>query len=176
MNKAEDYLVIGKEKYPAYKCEIEQNKLNFYPENPRVYSVLNGNNYTPTQTEIEELMCKKDHVKQLKESIKSNGGLIDPIIVRDGDYVVLEGNSRLAAYRLLNKQDPIKWSKLKAIILPNDIPESAVFALIGQYHIIGRKDWDPYEQAGYLYRTINKSKKKPRIISKRVRNESIGYK
>lgn len=165
MNKTEDYLVIGKEKYPVCKCEIEQNKLNFYPENPRVYSVLNSNNYTPNQTEIEELMCRKDHVKQLKESIKSNGGLIDPIIVRDGDYVVLEGNSRLAAYRLLNKQDPIKWSKLKAIILPNDISDSAVFALIGQYHIIGRKDWDPYEQAGYLYRTINKSNKSPELLA-----------
>ena len=143
MNKTEDYLIIGKEKYPIDKYEIDQSKLMFYPENPRVYSVLNSNNYTPTQEEIEELMCKKDHVKQLKESIKSNGGLIDPVIVRDGDYVVLEGNSRLAAYRLLYKQDPIKWSKIKAIILPKDIPDSTIFALIGQYHIIGRKDWDP---------------------------------
>ena len=101
-NVVEDYLVIGKEKYPVKKCEIEQSKLKFYPENPRVYSVLNINNYVPTQKEIEELMCKKDHVKRLKESIKSNGGLIDPIIVRDGDFVVLEGNSRLAAYRMLS--------------------------------------------------------------------------
>lgn len=165
MNKTEDYLIIGKEKYPIDKYEIDQSKLMFYPENPRVYSVLNSNNYTPTQEEIEELMCKKDHVKQLKESIKSNGGLIDPVIVRDGDYVVLEGNSRLAAYRLLYKQDPIKWSKIKAIILPKDIPDSTIFALIGQYHIIGRKDWDPYEQAGYLYRTINKSNKTPELLA-----------
>lgn len=156
-NVVEDYLVIGKEKYPVKKCEIEQSKLKFYPENPRVYSVLNINNYVPTQKEIEELMCKKDHVKRLKESIKSNGGLIDPIIVRDGDFVVLEGNSRLAAYRMLSAQDPIKWSKIKAMILPKDIPDSAVFALIGQYHIIGRKDWEPYEQAGYLSRTLSKS-------------------
>ena len=27
-----------------------------------------------------------------------------------------------------------------------------VFALLGQYHIIGRKDWEPFEQAHYLYR------------------------
>lgn len=63
MNKTEDYLIIGKEKYPIDKYEIDQSKLMFYPENPRVYSVLNSNNYTPTQEEIEELMCKKDHVK-----------------------------------------------------------------------------------------------------------------
>lgn len=161
----EDYLVIGKEKYPVKKCEMDQSKLKFYPENPRVYSVLNLNDNMPTQKEIEELMCKKDHVKRLKESIKSNGGLIDPVIVRDGDFVVLEGNSRLAAYRLLSVQDPIKWAKIKVNILPSDIPESAVFALIGQYHIIGRKDWEPYEQAGYLSRTISKSKQTPEMLA-----------
>lgn len=161
----EDYIVIGKEKYKTRKCEIEQSKLIFYPENPRVYSILNSNNDVPTQKEIEELMCRQEHVKQLKESIKANGGLIDPIIVRDGDFVVLEGNSRLAAYRILYKQDPIKWSKIKAMILPKDIPDSAIFTLIGQYHIIGRKDWNPYEQAGYLYRTLKKTNKTPEALS-----------
>ncbi|MGA2545393.1 MAG: ParB N-terminal domain-containing protein [Rectinemataceae bacterium] len=93
-----------------------------------------------------------DHVKQLVQSIRANGGLTDPLIVRDGDYVVLEGNSRLAAYRLLEGNDPIKWGKVKCTLLPKDISESLVFALLGEYHIIGKKDWAPYEQAGYLYR------------------------
>ena len=155
----DDILTIGKTDYKVKKGELEQSKLLFFPENPRVYSVLNLGDEKPTQAQIEEVMCKADHVKQLKESIKSNGGLIDPIIVRDGDMVVLEGNSRLAAYRILYKQDPIKWSKIKVILLPKDIPDEAVFALLGQYHIIGRKDWEPYEQAGYLYRTINDTKK-----------------
>lgn len=155
----DDILTIGKTDYQVKKGELEQNKLLFFPENPRVYSVLNLGDEKPTQTQIEEVMCKADHVKQLKESIKSNGGLIDPIIVRDGDMVVLEGNSRLAAYRILYKQDPIKWAKIKVILLPKNIPDESVFALLGQYHIIGRKDWEPYEQAGYLYRTINDTKK-----------------
>ena len=110
-------------------------------------------------------MCRDDRIKQLKESIKSNGGLIEPIFVRDGDMVVLEGNSRLAAYRLLNKQDPIRWAKIKVTLLPADIPDSAVFTLLGQFHIIGRKDWNPYEQAGYLYRTINDSNKPIEILA-----------
>lgn len=155
----DDILTIGKKKYNVKKGEIEQSKLLFFPENPRVYSILNLNDEKPSQAQIEELMCRADHVKQLKESIKSNGGLIDPIIVRDGDMVVLEGNSRLAAYRILYKQDPIKWSNIKVILLPKNIPNEAIFALLGQYHIIGRKDWEPYEQAGYLYRTINDTKK-----------------
>ena len=160
-----DYITIGKEKYPVKTMEVDQSKLLFWKENPRVYSALNVGDEEPTQKEIEDTMCSKDHVKTLKESIKSNGGLIDPIIVREGDNVVLEGNSRLAAYRILFKQDPIKWSKIKATFLPKDISESAIFTLIGQYHIIGRKDWDPYEQAGYLYRTIKTSKKTPEILA-----------
>ena len=92
--QSKDSITIGNEKYPVINCELEQKKLQFYSENPRVYSILNINDSTPSQDDIEKLMCTKDHVKQLKESIKSNGGLIDPIIVRDGDYAVLEGNSR----------------------------------------------------------------------------------
>jgi len=66
--------------------------------------------------------------------------------------MVLEGNSRLAAYRLLAGNDAIKWGMVKCTLLPQEISESLVFALLGEYHIIGKKDWAPYEQAGYLYR------------------------
>ena len=164
-NAVEEMMTIAKEKYKVIKCELEQSKLKFFPENPRVYSVLNIGNEKPSQEQIEEVMCRDDRIKELKESIKSNGGLIEPIFVRDGDMVVLEGNSRLAAYRLLNKQDPIKWAKIKVALLPADIPDSAVFALLGQFHIIGRKDWNPYEQAGYLYRTINDTKKPMELLA-----------
>lgn len=147
-------LTIGKKEYDIQEMNLDQADLKFYPENPRVYSVLDVANCVPDQSEIEEIMINMDHVKQLKESIKANGGLIDPLIVRDGDYVVLEGNSRLAAYRILARQERIKWAKVKCKVLPADISDAAIFALLGQYHIIGRKDWSPYEQAGYLYRRV----------------------
>ncbi|ETP71513.1 ParB-like nuclease [Lachnospiraceae bacterium JC7] len=148
---AEEILTIGNVDYTVRLDDLNQADLKFYPENPRVYTTLNMDG-EPSQEDIEEYMCNQDHVKQLKVSIKSNGGLIDPVIVRDGDFVVLEGNSRLAAYRLLNAEDPIKWGMIKCKILPGDISDSAIFTLLGQYHIVGRKDWDPYEQANYLYR------------------------
>lgn len=152
-------LTIGKQDIAVQELEIEQSKLRFYPDNPRVYSVLQVSDESkPEQAKIQELMCSMEHVKQLKESIKSNGGLIDPVIVRDGDFVVLEGNSRLAAYRLLANIDPIQWGMIKCILLPSDIDDSLIFQLLGQYHIIGRKDWSPFEQAGYLYRRRKESK------------------
>lgn len=152
MAESTENLTIGKRDYLVTITELNQADLLFYTENPRVYSTLNVAGGEPTQEEIEEHMCNLDHVKQLKVSIESNGGLIDPLIVRDGDFTVLEGNSRLAAYRLLCKIDAIKWGKVKCKVLPANIDDAAIFALLGQYHIIGRKDWDPFEQANYLYR------------------------
>ena len=164
----QEILTIGKHDYKVKNQELLQANLKFYPENPRVYSVLDVSKSEPTQEEIEKVMCKMDHVKQLKESIKANGGLIDPLIVRDGDYIVLEGNSRLAAYRMLYREDPIKWAKVRCMLLPADISDAAIFTLIGQYHIVGRKDWDPYEQAGYLRRRIQASNQSIEGISKEL--------
>lgn len=167
-DELKDKIIIGGKEYDVVKIEINQSLLQFYPENPRVYSALSADFAEPDQETIEKIMITMDHVKQLKESIKSNGGLIDPVIVKDKDFIVLEGNSRLAAYRLLAKEDPIKWGKIKCILLPENISESAIFQLLGQYHIIGRKDWSPYEQAGYLYRRIKKSNQSLEFIAKEL--------
>lgn len=165
---ATSQLTIGKRSFTVEDKELPQADLKFYIDNPRVYSVLRNAEEEPTQGEIEKLMVDMDHVKQLKLSIESNGGLIDPLIVRDGDFVVLEGNSRLAAYRLLCRTQPIKWGMVKCKILPKDIDDSAIFTLLGQYHIVGRKDWSPYEQAGYLYRRKRDTKLPVEAMSKEL--------
>ncbi len=155
---SEKSITISGKEYPVESREIPVSDLKFYPENPRVYSVLNVQDQEPTQEEILAVMKTLDSVKDLKEDIKNNGGLTDPLIVRGGDYVVLEGNSRLAAYHILCGMDPIKWGKVKCDVLPADISEDAVFTLLGKYHIKGKTNWDPYEQAGYLFRRQASSK------------------
>lgn len=166
----EGKLKIGKKEWDVKNCELNQKDLIFYVDNPRVYSALrrstDGN--PPTQEEIEEHMCSLDRIKELKESIKENGGLINPLIVREGDWAVLEGNSRLAAYRLLAKIDPIKWSKVRCTVLPASIDDSTISTLLGVYHIVGTKDWSPYEQAGFLYRRQRDSKLPIEVIAKEV--------
>lgn len=150
-----DFITINGKEIPVKVGYLEQEKLKFYPENPRIYSIIYAGEKTPNQEEIEERLSSKEYVNVLVQSIKANGGLTDPLIVRDKDFVVLEGNSRLAAYRILAKKDPIKWGKAKCKILPGNISDDVVFTLLGEYHIIGRTDWQPYEQAGYLYRRHN---------------------
>lgn len=168
-NYTEGKLKIGKREWDVKNCELNQKDLIFYVDNPRVYSALrNFDGDAPSQEEIEKHMCSLDRIKELKESIKENGGLINPLIVRDGDFAVLEGNSRLAAYRILAKQDPIKWSMVKCMVLPADIDESSIMTLLGVYHIVGTKDWSPYEQAGFLYRRKRDSKMPIELIAKEV--------
>ena len=161
----ETTMTIAKREVHVRHGTMAQSELRFYVDNPRIYSIVHASDEKPTQIEIEERLKQMDHVKQLIQSIRANGGLIDPLIVRDGDFVVLEGNSRLAAYRVLAVVDPIAWGRVKVTLLPENVPERLIFALLGEYHIIGRQDWQPYEQAGYLYRRISEHRMSPQTIA-----------
>jgi hypothetical protein len=152
----EDTILIRGQEIPVSAQYIEQDRLRFYAENPRVYSVVRGDGKTPTQEDIQRRLLDMEHVKELVQDIRLNDGLIEPLIVRDGTYEVLEGNSRLAAYRFLAKSDAIKWGRIRCSVLPSDIDDALVFALLGQFHIKGKKDWQPFEQAGFLYRRSKK--------------------
>lgn len=163
-------ITIGKTEYEVEEQHLNQCELLFYEDNPRVYSILRANGTSPAQKDIQDHMTQMEHVKQLRLSIEQNGGLIDPLIVvkRNGDYVVLEGNSRLAAYRLLAGKDPVKWQKVRVNILPEKISENDIFTLLGQYHLVGRKDWSAFEQAAYLYRQKQSSGLANDILAKNV--------
>lgn len=150
-SRQDSLLILGNE-VPTTTQFLPHQKLRFFADNPRVYSIVRADGRVPTQDEIERQLGELDHVKELREDIKRNGGLLEPLIVRGGTMEVLEGNSRLAAYRQLAAKDPIKWGMVKCTVLPVNVAESLVFALLGQFHIKGKKDWAPYEQAGFLYR------------------------
>jgi hypothetical protein len=168
MTAVKDEIVIRGNRIPVTAREVPQHELRFYIENPRLYSLVRTDGGEPVEEEIERKLLEMDHVKQLIKAIEINGGLIDPVIVRGGDMVVLEGNSRLAAYRSLASKDAVKWGKIKARILPHDISESDVFALLGEYHIHGKTSWMPFEQAGYLYRRHKSQNVSIDLLSKEI--------
>jgi len=148
----EDTITLRKREIKVKTGFLLHHTLLFYAENPRIYSMVwSENGDEPTQEEIFKALAKTEHVREtLVPSIRNNGGLIEPIMVRKN--VVLEGNSRLAAYRLLAQKDPRAWEMIRVRILPESISDSEVFSLLGEFHIVGKKDWAPFEQAGYLYR------------------------
>lgn len=143
--------------YHAEEKELSLDKVKFWEENPRLYEILNINGQ-PTQAEIQEKLCSMEHVRKLRIAIEANG-LMEPILVRDGDFIVIEGNSRLSAYKLLYEKEPLKWNKIRCEILPADIPENDLLTLLGQYHLIGRTSWGNFAQAGFLCRAIKSSGK-----------------
>ncbi|MCL2061342.1 MAG: ParB N-terminal domain-containing protein [Firmicutes bacterium] len=164
-------MTIGKKEYETIETQISQSELYFYEENPRIFSTIsNFDSGVNIQEEIEKVLIVRDYVKELSSAIEQNGGLTDNVIIieRNEQYIVLEGNSRLAAYRLLAKKDPIKWDKMKCAILPADISEDAIFTLLGQFHIVGRKPWSVFEQAAYLHRQQKASNIDTAILAKKV--------
>jgi hypothetical protein len=134
--------------------------LTFWKENPRVNSILKRafGNTDVSDDRIEEILWKENHVKELFQDILKHGGLIDEILVKDN--IVLEGNSRLCAYRKLhnrskgqNDSEGIKkWSKIRSRILPGDTPQEVIFTILGTWHIRGKQQWDTFEKAAYLKR------------------------
>ncbi len=135
--------------------EVLQSDLKFYYQNPRVYSVLRtkfGNN-DPSQEEIFELMSKHEHVRELKKDIKKAGALKEPVIVNINTMEVVEGNSRLAAYRLLYDEDPMQWSEISCEILPENITLNQIDDIIVAISLSRkRNDWGPVEIAKWLWR------------------------
>jgi len=160
VNKNE--IVVLGQKIQTKIEEIDISKLVYWKENPRVNAIINQKykDKTVTDEEIEKELWDKDYVKDLYKDIERHGGLIDEILVKGN--VVLEGNSRLCAYRYLYKKalktkddnEILKWSFIRARIIPNDTSDYSVFSILGTWHIKGKTQWDTYEKAAYLKRMI----------------------
>lgn len=99
----------------------------------------------------------------LKESIRTNGGIIHPIIVNKdaaGKLTVIEGNTRLAIYReFFDKKAVGNWEKIPAIVHQN-LPAKEIDGIRLQAHLVGPREWDPYSKAKYLQH-LNDAKSMP---------------
>lgn len=160
-----DVMIVSNTRVATKVGEINHSVLRFYPENPRVYSIVREEGKDPTQESIQEKLEEMEHVRDLIHDIKKHGGLIDPLVVKAGSFEVVEGNSRLAAYRVLARSNPVKWAKVKCRLLPADINDAVIASLLGQWHLKGKKEWPPYEQAGYLYRRHHQQGVPPKMLA-----------
>lgn len=91
--------------------------------------------------------------RNLKASIKTNKGLIHPIIVnrdKSGQMTVIEGNTRLQIYReFIAERIEGEWGTIPAVI-HEDLPQNGIDAIRLQAHLVGPRPWDPYSKARYL--------------------------
>jgi hypothetical protein len=152
----------------GHQKEIEHlllNQLHFDPQNPR-FSRYFAKVQQP-EADIIELMIKNENVQELMGSIGEQGYFVgEPLLVaKDGKnrYIVVEGNRRLAALKLLigelvDKELPsITHLRKTAKIRPEqDVPcivfekRSQILRYLGYRHITGAKRWDSLSKARYL--------------------------
>jgi hypothetical protein len=97
--------------------------------------------------------------EKLRNSIRSNGGIMQPIIVNrhpDGRMVCIEGNTRLFIYRQFSQdQVPGEWSEIPALVHDSLHPYD-IDAIRLQAHLVGPRQWDAYSKAKYLWELKNK--------------------
>ena len=92
--------------------------------------------------------------EKLKQSIISNGGIIQPIILnrrKNGTLICVEGNTRVALYKHFRETD-VKgaWTHIPALV-HDEMDEASVHAIRLQVHLVGPRPWDPYSKAKYLH-------------------------
>lgn len=99
--------------------------------------------------------------EQLKNSIQTYGGIIQPIIVNrtsGGRMTCIEGNTRVALYKHFKSTGVDgEWSTIPALVW-DDMSPRKMDEIRLQVHLVGTRNWDPYSKAKYLWDLRNKDK------------------
>ena len=136
---------------------IDIDKLKFLKDNPRVYACTHGHPEFANQMEEEqqdiilEKLLEEPSVKNLVPDVQRNGGLMESILIRRDTMEVIEGNSRLAVYRKLDRDKKEgEWGLIPCDIVSNltDIQQAA---FLNQIHVKGKTQWSAYEKANFAY-------------------------
>lgn len=151
---------ISGKKIKADLKEIEIVKLRYDQFNPRISLARDthmGTLYKKEfpQDHIELALKGTPSFQELKISMMKGGGAMNPLwVFPEGDhFIVVEGNTRLAAYRDILRQEPLNTSfeKVNCYVLPFKVNDETKNFIRLTAHLHGQEDWDKYEQAKYLF-------------------------
>ena len=142
--------------------ELDVELIELDKENPRIKMYLDNQYNKPTAEGIALALSGgvsdgSTSFESLKESIRVNKGIINPIIVNhtSGKYVVIEGNTRVQIYLDFKKQHVAgDWSKIRSIVY-EELSAEEIHSIRLQAHMVGPRDWDPYSKAKYLNYLMN---------------------
>ncbi len=133
------------------------DKLKFMKDNPRVYSCIHDEpgfdnlHEEEQQEKIFENLKKEPSVRNLISEVERHGGLMEQILVRLDTMEVIEGNSRLAVYRILHKKTGNEdWEFIPCNIV-SSLTDKQQIAFLNQIHVKGKTKWSAYEKANFAY-------------------------
>lgn len=142
------------------------SSINLDKDNPRIKQYLE--HYPEITSEILSLVLSDNSsgdsttsYRALRDSIKASKGIIHPIVVNhdeNGQYYVIEGNTRLQIYKEFEADNiPGEWSNIVCLVYEQltDIEKHEIRL---QSHLVGPRDWDPYSKAKYLYHLSEEEK------------------
>jgi hypothetical protein len=158
---------------PKTTGKVDTQHLDFDPMNPRL---VEQGFRKPTDTQIIRALADAADLGEIIQSIASNGYIdIEPLIVRreKDRFIVLEGNRRLAAIRLLLDAELARSVNIAVPEIDKDVRESlmqvTVYAVtdagqarnfIGFKHINGPHKWDAHAKGRFAadwYQTERKN-------------------
>ncbi len=137
-------------------------ELQLDKSNPRIRKWMEhyGENPTPEHIHLA-LGAGGDYVDgtsgttyySLKQSIRTNGGIIHPILVnkdKKGELTVIEGNTRVSIFKSFKENNVDgNWDTIPAVVY-DDLDQESIDAIRLQAHLVGPRAWDPYSKAKYL--------------------------
>ena len=142
--------------------------LLFDPENPRLPSHIDGSN----EIEVINWMLKDATLLELMAAIGNQGYFPgEPILVvpYNENFIVVEGNRRLAAVKLLSdpsiskiKERSVKQISKESDHHPEKLPtlvfdnRDEILNYLGYRHVTGIKSWGPLSKAKYLDQLYNR--------------------
>ena len=139
---------------------LDVGSISFDTDNPRIKMALEKYGDQTTADRIHFALKSAaggtngtSSYTRLRDSIRANGGVVFPIVVitRGDGYVCIDGNTRLAIYKqFLREHTQGQWSVIKAIIL-TDAGQRDVETIRVSAHLVGSREWPPYEKARYLH-------------------------
>ena len=136
---------------------IDIFQLKFLRNNPRVYACTHGQSgfedmeVEEQQQVIFQAIRQEPSVTNVLRDLEHHGGLLEPILVRMDTMEVIEGNSRLAAYRVLHEKQPNgQWSEIECSTV-SSLTDEQQDAFQNQIHVKGKTKWSAYEKANFAF-------------------------
>lgn len=150
------YFIDG-QKYMVKSLTMKASELLFWRDNPRIFEKirrLKGEDFN--QEDIYTFFNEQPTTRNLLKQIKKDGGVNEELFVKklenESDYTVFEGNTRLAVVKHLYQTGTFKSEEVKVAVLPEEMDQGQINAIIGQFHLTGKADWEPYETNAYIER------------------------
>jgi hypothetical protein len=144
---------------------VDIKKLHFDPDNPRFPKTVDGRDIDS----VLDFMLNDANLIDLMGSIAEQGFfpgeplLVSPHLDEADEWVVVEGNRRLAATRLLLRPEaaPTRGLAVRTVAesadqRPDRLPclqfetRQEILEHLGYRHVTGIKEWDPLAKARYL--------------------------